>query len=229
MDALYDYISFLPEAIQPIIVASFVIVVGYFLSKIFAAIIVSLIPAKSPSEEITNEDAMPLRIHLGRLIFWPSWLTFIVIGTNQVHSILPEFFQYISSPSNLMSMLPAALGACILIISEKYIAQIFKVLSEFYRSIPIHRDNSVARFIMRFSWIPLLAVFAVTLASPDTFGYNTTSTLLILLFGWLISTVLKQAVSSIINPLGLKNELIAKFVSYFVFVHFLVAAAKIWV
>ncbi|WP_026941723.1 hypothetical protein [Hellea balneolensis] len=227
MDALYDFLSYLPETVQPYVATLLIIIIGYFISKIFMAIVVSMVPIRTNSEETTLEGLIPIRTHLGRICFWVSWLFFIIIGTNQVHSIFSEVLQSSFNPRELMRSLPQVIGACLLLMSEKHIAELFKTLKRFCSSVPVPKNNPVFRFIIHYSWIPILLICVAALNSPKTVGYKAVISLLVLCFGWLFSNVLKQAILSTLNLLGLENEMVAKFVSYFVFIHFLIAAINI--
>ena len=71
MRHLYEAIDFLPMMMQPPIVALIVILVGYFLSKVFAAIVHAAIPKNTTEEE---SDILPLDARVTRTCFWGSWL-----------------------------------------------------------------------------------------------------------------------------------------------------------
>jgi len=161
-----------------------------------------------------------------------SWLIFVVIALNEVSpipaQILASFQDGPPRPERIMQLLLMALCAYVLLLSEKHLAQFYKTVIDIYRSIPLPRDNFIYRFIIRFSWVPILMIGGIALALPNTLGYKATVTLLVLLFGWLCSTVLRQAISSILNFSKSQNKVAVKFFSYFVFVHFIVAALKIW-
>ena len=66
---------------QPPIVALIVILVGYFLSKIFAAIVHAVIPTNTTVEE---SEFLALDARVTRTCFWGSWLICILIGFNQL-------------------------------------------------------------------------------------------------------------------------------------------------
>jgi hypothetical protein len=219
---------------QSTIAALVIIVVGYFLSKILAAIVSSIVPAKQATKGIGAEETLPLNTRMARACFWISWLILIVIALNEVSPIPAQIRASLrngDTPSleGFMQLSLMALFAYVILLSEKYIARLFKAFTDFYRSIPLSRENPAVQFIIRFSWLPILIICGVALASPETLGYRVTVTILTLLFGWLFTTVLRQALSSLFNPIRLQHGLVAKFFSYFVFVHFIVAAVNLWI
>ena len=224
MDALYEYISFLPEATQPIIAALIIIIVGYFLSKIFAAIVSNIIPAAPASNEINEEETLPLRTRIIRICFWVSWLIFIIIGLNQHPSYSIAIPQAPSSLKEWISLFELAFYAFVLLLTEKYILLLFEALKKAYRSLPLPRDNAVFRYLIRNSWLPIVIVGGITLGSPETIGYKITLTVIILLIGSIIGKVVQEAVRNIFQ-----NEFIAKLIYYMIFILFLISVFDMWI
>jgi len=223
MDALYDQLGFLPETMQASIVALLIIIIGYFLSKILAAIVSSIIPAKPTFNEKIAEDNLPLRTRVVRACFWVSWLIFIVIGLNELPSIDVSLPQPPSSPEEWTHLVLVIFYAYLLLLSEKYFAQIYKAFAEFCSSIPLPRDNPVFRYIIRNSWLPILIIFVVGLASPGTLSHKVTITMVIVLGGWLLGNAIKQAIQSIFQ-----NKFLAKFSFYLIIVNALLSAINNW-
>ena len=224
MDVFYDHLGFLPETMQPTIAALLIIIVGYFLSKIFAAIVSSIIPPNPDSTEIVIEEILPIRTRVIRACFWVCWLIFIVIGLNQLPSISISLPQNPPSPETWMNILLMAFYAYVLLLSEKYIAKLYKAFARFGRSIPLPRDNPVFRYIIRNSWLPILIIVGIALAIPETLGHKVAITVIVLFAGWLLGNVTKQAIES-----TFQNKFLTKFSFYFIIVHVLFAVIGIWV
>jgi len=222
-NALYEYISFLPETIQPTIASLLIMVVGYFFSKIFAAIVSNLIPATHASNEIKEEDSLPLRTRIIRVCFWVSWLIFIIIGLNQHPSFSIGIPQAPSSLEAWTSLALVIFYSFVLLLSEKYIYQTFEVLKNLYRSLPLPRDNAVFRYLIRNSWLPIVILGGISLVSPETIGYKITLTVITLLIGSVLGKVVQEAIRY-----TFQNKFIAKLSFYFMFTHFLMAVFNVW-
>jgi len=223
MDVLYDQISFLPETMQPTIAALLIIIIGYFLSKILAAIVSSIFPARSASKEIETEGNLPLRTRVVMACFWVSWLIFIVIGLNQHPSTDVSLPRPPSSREEWTHLLLVIFYAYVLLLCEKYVAKIYKAFVKFCRSIPLPRDNPVFRYIVRNSWLPLLIFGGISLASPGTLRYKIALTVIILIVGSILGNVVKEAIWSMFQ-----NKFLSKLSYYFIFTHVLVAVIGIW-
>ena len=116
MDTLYGQLSFLPETLQSIIVATILIIVGYMISKIFAGMVggmhskilrgfVSLTRSNPHAKETAEKANAGVSNKWSRLGFWILWLCYIFIGTNEIYPISSAIFQYILNPTSSMSML----------------------------------------------------------------------------------------------------------------------------
>jgi len=228
MNSMHEYLSTFPEFMQRPIAGLSIIIIGYFASKIFAAIAGSITLKLTPSKNDLQTDVKPLHFHIGKIIFWSSWLVFIVLGLKQVHPYLFDFSEFSIKSIDYLQLFTIALGACVILLSESYITRYFESLRDSLKSIPVSKNNFTFRIAKRFAWILFFAIFVIALASTDTLGNKVAITLFLLFVGWLFSNVVKQAIKSFIQPFGVKSEFWPKFFSYVIFVHFLISAINLW-
>lgn len=228
MDFLYDHLSYLPEAMQGHVAGLIIILIGYFLSKIFAVLAVYFIPENIFPRRVVEEDSVSLRKHVSKICFWLSWVAFIFIGLKQVHPSLFVSSEFSTKSIDYLKLFTIVLGAFVILLSETYIARFLEFLRDILKSLPVSKDNFIFRKIMQFAWIPFFAIFFIALASTDTLGNKVAMSMFLLFLGWLTSNVVKQTIKSFIEPFGVKSELWPKFFSYFILVHFLIGAINLW-
>ncbi|MDA8708279.1 hypothetical protein N9M10_02795 [Hellea sp.] len=224
MEWIYDNLSFLPEAIQSHIVGMLIIITGYTLSKVLAAIVMAMLPKERSSQET---DALGLSWH-GRMVracFWLSWLVFILIALKQIHT---DKFNFSYDNFDFYQLSLMSLFAYILIVTEDIFSKFAKTIIGFFQSITLPKSNPFYRFIRRYIWIPIFFIFVLALASPETLGRKLAITIVILFTGWLLSVVVKQAFAATLGVSGKLQKFLPKFLFYFVLVHFLVAAIRLW-
>jgi len=230
MDFFYEYLNSFPEFMQRYIAALLIIIIGYFLSKIFSALAGSITSKLTSSPYNPQTDVRPLYLHIGKITFWSSWLIFIWMAALEfpeleVPQISPSSWKFGYS-NDFLVMLVAAF---ILLLSESNISRLYESFKTSLSSIPFSKDSFIFRSITRYIWLPIIAFCIFALALPDTTLSNkAVMTLLVLVIGWLMSNVVKQTIISLIEPFGAKSESWPKFFSYFIFVHFFIAAISLW-
>lgn len=224
MGWIYDNLSFLPESIQSYIVAILIIIIGYNLSKALAAIVMALLPKERSSQE-TDALSHSWQNRIVRSCFWLSWLVFILFALKQTHAdrFIFSYDNFDFYQLSLMSLL-----ACILFITEGIFSKFARTIISFFQSIPLPKSNPLYRFLRRYIWIPIFVIFVIALASPDTFGGKLAITVIILIAGWLLGAVVKQAFTAIMGISGKLQKFFPKVLFYFILVHFILAAIGLW-
>lgn len=205
--------------IQPLIASLITLVIGYFLSKILTGIISAILPKARPSQGIDVLNSTWRRRTL-KACFWFSWLIFIMMAINQIYDFKTNLpFQNI----NYYQLSLMGLFAYILIISEDWFSKRTNDIIDFSQKI-----NPIFRILWRYIWIPLLIIFVIAYALPQTPAHKIAITVFILFAGLLVSKAVKEVLAA---ALGVSEKLqifIIKFLSYFVFTYFLVAAIRLW-
>ena len=224
MEWILDSFTFVPELIRPQIVGIFIIIIGYTLSKVLAAIVMSTLPKESPTQEI-DELNSSWQQRTGRSCFWFSWLVFILTALDQMYA---GKFNLSFQSINYFQLSLMSLLAYILIITEDSFSKFAKAMFDLFQSIPLPKSNPTFRFLRRYIWVPILVIFITALASPETLGRKFTITVIIVFTGWLLSAVVKQALIATLGSSGKLQRFLPKFLCYFVLVHFLIAAIRLW-
>ena len=121
MSFLYEQINFLPEAVQPSIVMFLLIIVGYFISKIGAALI-----AKVMTKGFTKAS------------FWILWLGFILLGYAQIPILNSALRKWTLVSANITSQIIIIILAVLLFTQESFIDKIRDAVTHaFKRKSPI--------------------------------------------------------------------------------------------
>jgi len=165
MEWIYDNLSFLPEVIQSHIVGMLIIIIGYTLSKVLAAIVMAMLPKERSSQE-TDALSLSWQRRIVRACFWLSWLVFILIALKQIHA---DKFYFSYDNFDLYQLSLMSLFACILIFTEDIFSKFAKTIIGFFQSIPLPKSNPFYRFLRRYIWIPIFFSERLKLASHKTF------------------------------------------------------------
>jgi len=227
MRHLYEAIDFLPMMMQPPIVALIVILVGYFLSKVFAAIVHAAIP-KNTTEEKSN--ILPLDVRVTRTCFWGSWLICILIGFNQLPLLSSVMSKWQIGTAKLPMQTMVIAGAILLLTLEKWLVQPLEKFEDLIKSIKrpkIHK--AFGYIIIRFSWVFIAVISGFALSSPRTFSLKVAASFLMIVLGFFLGKVVKTTFSSVIGIQDNTHNFLPKILFYFVFVTFLVTSLEIWI
>ena len=209
------------------VAALLIVIIGYFLSKIFAALINHLIPAKLYPRKRAGESVVPLRLSVAKFCFWLAWFIFIVIALIQVHPSLFTLSNLSNNSVDYFQLFATVLCACILILFEKHILHFIEILGSLIKVSFLSKNAFVIKAI-RFIWIPILVVFIFTWALPETIYNKIAMTLFILFAGWLSSNILKQIIMSFAEVFGFRDQFWSKYFRYLFFAHFIIAAINVW-
>ena len=227
---LYDTFDYLPEVTQQPIIALLVILVGYFLSKIFAALLSAIIPEKEGLDAPITQGSVPSR--RGRIIlscFWVSWLVFFIVGFIQLPLLSSAIKLWVIELANLGVQFLIILGGGLLLVMDKTVARLNELIRNFFRYISLPKPNGVVRFMLRALWIPLVVIGGSALNDPQTVGLKVSATLVVLLLGYLLGNVVKVAAASLLGLYATASHLVPKFFFYCVCVTFFMTAISIWV
>jgi len=227
MRYLYEALDFLPMMMQPPIAALIVILVGYFLSKIFAAIVHAAIPTNPTVEE---SDVLPLNARVTRTCFWGSWLICILIGFNQLPLLSSAISKWQIDTAKLPIQTMVITGAILLLTFEKWLIQPFEKFSSLIKS--IKRPNIHKGFgdiLIRFSWPFIAVISGFALDSPRTFSLKVAGSFLIIALGFFLGKVVKTTFSSAIGIQDNTHVFLPKILFYFVFVTFLITSLEVWI
>ena len=227
MRHLYEAIDFLPMMMQPPIVALIVILVGYFLSKVFAAIVHAAIPTNTTVEE---SDILPLGARVTRTCFWGSWLICILIGFNQLPLLSSAMSKWEIGTAKLPIQTMVIAGAILLLTFEKWLVQPFEKFAGLIKSIKrpkIHK--AFDDILIHFSWIFIAVISGFALNSPRTFSLKVAASCLMIVLGFFLGKVVKTTFSSVIGIQDNTHNFLPKILFYFVFVTFLVTSREVWI
>ncbi|MEP3891279.1 MAG: hypothetical protein ABJN69_12540 [Hellea sp.] len=230
MGFLYDAFDYLPEFAQRPVIALLCIIVGYFLSKIFAALLSGILPTKEGLDTaIKQENFLSLRRRMVRSCFWVSWLGFIILGFNQLPLLSSAIKLWLIEPQNFTIQFLILLGGGLLLAMDETIQSLHSALSRFFRYKPRPKLNKVFQFILRIFWIPLALLGGWALNDPQATGIKIIATLLVLLLGYLLGNVIKTTAASLMGLKTVASHLVPKFLFYCVGVTFFMTAIGIWV
>lgn len=226
MRHLYEAIDFLPMMMQPPIVALIVILVGYFLSKIFAAIVHAAISTNTTVEE---SDVLPLDARVIRTCFWGSWLICILIGFNQLPLLSSAMSKWQIDTAKLPIQTMIVTGAIILLTFEKRLIQPFEKFSGLIKSIKrpeIHK--AFGDILIRFSWIFIAVISGFALDSSRTFSLKVAGSFLMIALGLFLGKIVKTTFSSAMGVQDNSHIFLPRILFYVVFVTFLVTSLEVW-
>ena len=101
MKSLYEQLDYLPEWAIPPVVAMLCIIIGYFLAKVLAGVVVSLFPN---NRDTNDQKIKPRAKIIAKFIFWITWLFFIILGLSQFPLISVQFSEWNFSKPNIESL-----------------------------------------------------------------------------------------------------------------------------
>ena len=139
MRHLYEAVGFLPMMMQPPIVALIVILLGYLLSKIFAAIVHAVIPTYPTVEK---SELLSLDVRVTRTCFWGSWLICILIGFNQLPLLSSAMSKWQIDTAKIPIQTMVVAGTILLLTLEKWLIQPFDRFAGLMKSINFPKIHS---------------------------------------------------------------------------------------
>lgn len=219
MQLLYDYLDFLPEWATPPVTALVVIIIGYFFSKIFAAIITSVFQTQ---DEGLAEGERGFGLKLARFIFWASWSFFIGIGISQFPIARTAIAKWHLSSSNLNSIIGIIPLTLILVLSEKILLQLGLKIKTIWKKIPFQKPLIITCILL----------FAVMASSAVSNPQYLSATIFLLSIGLMWSRTIREFISSGLDIFGADKTTqkgISQFSMYFVISTFLLTAFEIWI
>ena len=226
MRYLYEVIDFLPLIIRPPIVALIVILIGYVLSKVFAAIVHAAIPKSTKAEE---SDILPIDARVTRTCFWGSWLIFILIGFNQLPLLSSAMGKWQIATANLPIQIMVIIGAILLLTFEKSLIQFFEKFLGLIQSIKRPKiQKAFGDVLIRLSWFFIAVISGFALDSPRSFSLKVVGFFLVIALGFFLGKVVKSTFSSAIGMQDNTHIVLPQILFYFVFVTFLVTSIEVW-
>ena len=212
MSFLYEQINFLPEAVQPPIVMFLLIIVGYFISKIGAALI-----AKVMSKGVTKAS------------FWVLWLGFILLGYAQIPILNSALRKWTLAPANITSQIIIIILAVLLFTQESFIDKIRDAVAHAYkRKSPIKIPESFQRVLIRIGPVFLMLLIGLAFSDLKSTELKILATIFVVLFGLCLARVAQTALVSILDLRKTSERTLPKAFYYIILASFLVTLPEIW-
>lgn len=228
MRFLYDALDFLPEVIQRPAIAFAFIILGYLLAKISIAALGAIFPEGQVSNSIETEDILPLRSRILRSGFWIIWFVSFIIGYSQLPLIRSSFNNFSSGIGSPANQAFTFLGSGVMMTLEPRFKNLKKFVRSYFASRTLPKLNGGVRFMLRLIWIPIFAISGLALNNPESTALKITATFLVLLLGYLLASVFKAVIVSVMGLRSGESHPTPKFLFYFLCSIFCVIAMGIW-
>ena len=212
MSFLYEQINFLPEAVQPSVVMFLLIIVGYFISKIGAALI-----AKVMSKGVTKAS------------FWVLWLGFILLGYAQIPILNSALRKWTLAPANITSQIIIITLAVLLFTQETFFDKVRDAVTHaFKRKSPIKIPESFQRILIQIGSVFLMVIIGLAFSELKSTELKILATIFVVLFGLCLARVAQTAFVSILDLRKTGERTLPKVFYYIVLASFLVTLPEIW-
>ena len=225
MKSLYEQLDYLPEWTIPPVVAMLCIIIGYFLAKVLAGVVLSLFPN---NRDTSDQKIKPMAKIIAKFIFWAIWSFFIGLGLTQFPLPNSAMSKWAISNFSLSSLISIITLAVILFLSQDVLTKIGARIKELWIKIPFPNLNGLMqRFVVLF----VLAIFVYFGSLAVNNPRNISATLFVLSLGFIFSRVIKEVIGSGLDLLDVEEMVVRKtseFSMYFVLATFLLTAFEIW-
>jgi len=222
VQSLYEHFGFLPDWAIPSVVALVTIIIGYFFSKILAAIFARLFSI------VDKSDERLLIKKVAKLIFWASWAWFIGLGLSQFPLVVSAISKWTSGISDISSIVIILTLSIALFLSEDVLVRIGSKIKAIWIKIPFPKLDG---FFLNCLIILGIAIFVGGGSMAVSNPRNISATMFVVSLGVLLSRVIKEVVSSSLDIVGVDTVILSKpsqFSMYFVLSTFLLTAFEIW-
>jgi len=125
LEAIKNWLSFLPDWASNLIIAAVVIIVGYFISKV-AGMIVSSAINKTGLGRKAKTTGGNIGKSLSKAVFWVLWLFFIMIGLSRFPQLAEPLEGIKDMLNDIFSYLPQIGGAGLLFFIGFVLSKIFR-------------------------------------------------------------------------------------------------------
>ncbi len=190
---MIDIYLHLPDYLQTPVFAVFVIIIGYFIAKLFVIFFSAIFQIPVQDDVLTHGRKILITA------FWFIWLVFIVIGLVGFPLIGKAFANLMPVKANIFGIIAIILGASLLLLLGRAFNQIFEgSIQKFAKTIAAM--NSVLRQIL--GWIFLATLIygmGFSLDTPETGLQKTVATFLLLAIGITMGKIVKQAVVHLLS------------------------------
>lgn len=217
MEFLYTIVDYLPPRLQGYVVGLLLIVVGYFISKIIAALSFRAIKRFRPIAENSR---------VTRFLFWSIWLAFIILAYAQIPIIVgttplwPISISYLA----LISIISSAL-----LLLESQIKSVLTSVLNLMKTPKFGVLNKPVRlFLIYFGWIFFVFLASLTPGSISNVGLKTLATVFIIGLGFFLAKIMKVAMNSFVSQESTPEPLIARVSFYIPGAIFLISASSLW-
>ena len=218
MKSLYEQLDYLPEWAIPPVVAMLCIIIGYFLAKVLAGVVVSLFP----NNRDTNDQKIKPRAKINaKFIFWITWLFFIILGLSQFPLISVQFSEWNFSKSNIESL---SIISGLTMLGVLCHSQLIDLISSLKIKLGVIPKPLIIGFVIIF--------FASFFFIQDgNLLPRMSVSIFIINIAFLLGKVIQQAVVSSFEVLGVDEMLLNKtslITMYFVLSTFLLPVFRMW-
>lgn len=225
MKGLYDIIGFLPEFMQGPILTFMLIVMGYTVAKLLAAVIISCLPRRA---DIEGFDAMAMPNRWPRMTFWGVWLVFIVLGFNQLPWLAAAIDKLHIQPSNFSVQFIAVLGAVLLAMADPWMRQVCETVKVSYESGALAKISAglqISRFRIIYGCLFFASFVLFTLLSD--FSLRLIAIIRTALFGVAFGKVVKAFTTSLLGHKSADQNVVHNIIFYFIALIFIISALDV--
>lgn len=218
MKSLYEQLDYLPEWAIPPVVAMLCIIIGYFLAKVLAGVVLSLFPN---NRDTSDQKIKPMAKIIAKFIFWITWLFFIILGLSQFPLISVQFSEWNFSKPNIQSL---SIISGLTMLGVLCHSQLIDLTSSLKIKLGVIPKPLIIGFVIIF--------FASFFFIQDgNLLPRMSVSIFIINIAFLLGKVIQQAVVSSFEVLGVNEMLLNKIsliTMYFVLSTFLLPVFRIW-
>ncbi len=219
--------NFLPEAVQRPISTLLLVTVGFFCAKILSAIVSNIIPQQKTD---VGDEFPSLRIRVSRACFWCVWLAFGIIGLKQLPFLFPAIEKIATNRTDAPTQIVMGLGAVLILCLEPRITQfIAKQRGKIPKRLKIKTNSTFTKLIPYFCLILFIVACGISLDAPNTYRFKIVETVLVIFTGVFLMGMFKKVAASLLDMFKIRSEFLLRFISYFVFMAFIVTSFEIWI
>jgi len=217
MEFLYTIVDYLPPRLQGSVVGLLLIVLGYFISKIIAAL---------SFRAIKRFRSIAENSRVTRLLFWSSWLAFIILAYAQMPLIVGT---KPLRPMSITYLVLIFITFSALLLLE---AQIKSALTSVYDLIKILNFGGLNKllrlFLIYFGWIFFVFLASLTPSSISKIGLKTLATVFITGLGFFLAKIVKETINSFVKQDSKPQPFIVKISFYIPVAIFFISASSLW-
>ena len=195
MDRLNKYLQGYPEFLQAPIYAIAIVIIGYFVAKIIALVLASIMGVLA-----LNDDETPTRgMYFTRLLFWSIWLGFCVMGLVKFPVIKEVFYNFYPQEGHFVNYFAVLLGAGILSpLSAPLSKAIFSKLKPIADSFAL--NNALVRKALGWAlFLGTLLAAGISLDAPDSIQEKVIASFLLLGIGGIMGLFVKEVVLNLLS------------------------------